>query len=166
MDNRAYPENANFKTCAPSTLKFYTFCGLQKTMNCWIFELDTFNISWVTAAKKCKDYIKKMLKMYLERYKCAIITYFILQCYCIKYCIKVLFLKRMLSYLADLCLDCVSITMYCLIYNFWFVYENNNIFLSNDHIWYNRNLDSHISRTHSDISFKLSGFYILTNCYK
>ena len=104
--------------------------------------------------------------MYLERYKCAIITYFIMQCCCIKYCIKVLFLKRMLSYLADLCLDYMSITIYCHIYNFGFVYENSNIFLSNDHIWNNQNLDSHISQTHSDISFKLSGFYILIDCYK
>ena len=32
--NRAYPENTNFKTCAPSTLNFYTFCGLQKIKNC------------------------------------------------------------------------------------------------------------------------------------
>ena len=108
----------------------------------------------------------KMLKMYLERYKCAITTCIILQCCCIKYCIKVLFLKRMLSYLADLCLDCMSLTIYCQIDNFGFVCETNNIFLSNDHIWNNRNLDSHISQTHSDISFKLSGFYILTDCYK
>ena len=60
----------------------------------------------------------------------------------------------------------MSISMYCHIYNVVFVYENNNIFLSNDHILNNRNLDSHISQTHSDISFKLSGFYILTDCYK
>ena len=100
--------------------------------------------------------------MYLEMYKCAIITYFTLQCCCINYCIKVLFLKRMFSYLADLCLDC----MYCHSYNFGFVYENNNIFLSNDHIWNNRHLDSHISQIHSDISFKLSRFYILIDCYK
>ena len=34
LTNRAYPENANFKTCAPSTLKFYTFFGLHETKNC------------------------------------------------------------------------------------------------------------------------------------
>ena len=34
MENRVYPENANFKTCAPSTLKFNIFWGLQKTMKC------------------------------------------------------------------------------------------------------------------------------------
>ena len=29
--NGAYPENANFKTSAPRTLKFITFSGLHKT---------------------------------------------------------------------------------------------------------------------------------------
>ena len=72
----------------------------------------------------------------------------------------------MLSYLADLCLDCMSINKYCHNDNFDFVYENNNIFLSNDHIWNNRNLDSQISQTHADISFKLSGFYILIDWCK
>ena len=44
--------------------------------------------------------------------------------------------------------------------------KKNNIFLSNDHIWNNQNLDKHISQTHSDISFKLWGLYIPIDCYK
>ena len=32
--NRAYPENANFTTCAPSTLKFHKFGGLHQTKIC------------------------------------------------------------------------------------------------------------------------------------
>ena len=55
----------------------------------------------------------------------------------------------------------MPITMYYHIEKIEFVYENNNIFLSNDHIWNNRNLDSHISQTHS-----VSGFYILIDYYK
>ena len=35
--NRAYPENANFKTCVPSSLKFYTFCGLHQAKKYWNF---------------------------------------------------------------------------------------------------------------------------------
>ena len=37
--------------------------------------------------------------------------------------------------LADLCLDSMYVTLYCHICKFGFVYENINIFLSNDHIW-------------------------------
>ena len=50
--NRAYPENANFKTCIPSTLNFYTFCGLHETKKCWKFELDILNSSGVIATQK------------------------------------------------------------------------------------------------------------------
>ena len=42
--NRAYSENANFKTCAPSALKFHWFCGLHQTKKCWKFEFDILNI--------------------------------------------------------------------------------------------------------------------------
>ena len=42
----------------------------------------------------------------------------------------------------------------CNIYNFEFVYENINIFLTNDHIW-----NFHISQTHWAILFKFSGFF-------
>ena len=66
----------------------------------------------------------------------------------------------MLWYLTDLYLDCMSINVYCHIYNFGFIYENNNIFLSNYHIWNYRNLNSHISQTHWDILLKLSGVSI------
>ena len=38
--NRAYPENANFKTCASRILKIHTFCDLYKTKEYWKFELD------------------------------------------------------------------------------------------------------------------------------
>ena len=141
------------------------FVAFRKLWNAENFSLIPLTILELQLLKMHRLY-NKLLKMYLERYKWAIITYFILQCCCIKYCTKVLFLKRMLSYLADLWLNCMSITMYCHIYNFGFVNENNNIFLSNDHIWNNRNLDSHIIQTHSDISFKLSGFYIFIDCFK
>ena len=32
--NMAYPENANFKSCVPSILKFHTFYGLHQTKKC------------------------------------------------------------------------------------------------------------------------------------
>ena len=32
--NRAYLENASFKACASSTLKFYIFCGVHQTKKC------------------------------------------------------------------------------------------------------------------------------------
>ena len=48
----------------------------------------------------------------------------------------------------------------CHIYNFEFVYENINIFLTNDHIWNYRNLNSHISQTQLDILFRFSGLSI------
>ena len=48
-------------------------------------------------------------------------------------------------------------------YNFGFVYENINIFLSNDHIWNYRNLNSHISQTQLDILYKFSWFSRLIN---
>ena len=47
--NRANPENANFNTCAPNTLKFHTFCGLCVTKQCLKFELDILNSSGVIA---------------------------------------------------------------------------------------------------------------------
>ena len=31
-------------TCAPSTLKFHTFCGLHETKRCWKFELDILKV--------------------------------------------------------------------------------------------------------------------------
>ena len=52
----------------------------------------------------------------------------------------------------------MSIKVCSHIYNFEFVYENINIFLSNDHIWNHWNLNSHISQTQLDILFKFSGF--------
>ena len=53
----------------------------------------------------------------------------------------------------DWSLDSMSIKVCCHIYTFEFAYENINIFLSNDHIWNYRNLNSHtcISKTHLDI---------------
>ena len=57
--NRAYPENANFKTCASSTLKFYTFCGLRGAKNYWKFELDILNSSGDIATRKYIEYITK-----------------------------------------------------------------------------------------------------------
>ena len=62
--------------------------------------------------------------------------------------------------LADLCLDSMSVTVCYNIYNFGLVYENINIFLSNDHIWNYRNLNSHISEIQLDILFKFSGFFL------
>ena len=47
--------------------------------------------------------------------------------------------------LADLCLDSMFIEVCCQVYNFVCVYENINIFLSNDHIWKYPNLNSLIS---------------------
>ena len=67
----------------------------------------------------------------------------------------------MLWYLADLCLDSMSIKVCCHIYIFEIVYENIDIVLSHDHIWNYRNLNSHISQTHLDILFKFSGLSIL-----
>ena len=55
----------------------------------------------------------------------------------------------------------MSIKVCCHIYTFEFAYENIHIFLSNDHIWNDRNLNSHISQTLLDILFKFSGFSIL-----
>ena len=46
-----------------------------------------------------------MLRMYLGGYKRAIFSYFTLLGYCIKSCIKYLFLIQQLGYLVDLCLD-------------------------------------------------------------
>ena len=57
----------------------------------------------------------------------------------------------------------MSVTVCCHIYNFGFVYENINIFLSNDHIWNYRNLNSLISETQLDIVLKFSGFSSLSN---
>ena len=51
-------------------------------------------------------------------------------------------------------------------YNFVFVYENINIFLSNDHIWNYRNLNGHISQTHIDVLFNFSGFSVLIDFFK
>ena len=68
--------------------------------------------------------------------------------------------------MADLCLDSMSINVCCHIYNFEFVYENINSFLSNDRIWNYQNLNSHISQTHFDILFKFSGFSMLIGYYK
>ena len=95
--------------------------------------------------------------MYLERYKCAIITHF-LSCNAavlntaLKYCVSnALIFGRFVSRLF------VYNYNYYHVYNFEFVYKNKYIFLSSDHIWNNRNLDSHISQTHWDISFELLG---------
>ena len=67
----------------------------------------------------------------------------------------------MLWYLADLCRDGMSIKVFCYIYIFEFAYENINIFVSNDHIWNYRNLNSHTSQTHLHILFNFSRFSIL-----
>ena len=61
-----------------------------------------------------------------------------------------------LSNLADLCLDSMSVI--CNIMLSRFDYDNINIFLSNDHIWNYRNLNSPISKTQLGIVFKVSGF--------
>ena len=50
----------------------------------------------------------------------------------------------MLWYLADLCLDSMSIKVCCHIYTFKMAYENINIFLLRDGIWNYWNLYSHI----------------------
>ena len=47
-----------------------------------------------------------------------------------------------------------------------FGYENINIFLSNDHVWNYRNLNSHISQTHIDVLFNFSGFSILIDFFE
>ena len=71
----------------------------------------------------------------------------------------------MLWYLADLCLDSMSIKVCCDIYTFEFAYENSNIFLSNDHIWNYRNLNSYISQIHLDTLFKYQDFlYFIDYC--
>ena len=46
---------------------------------------------------------------------------------------------------ADLCQDSMAVILFCHVYDFGFVYENINIFLSNDHIWNYQNLNSPIS---------------------
>ena len=108
-------------------------------------------MAWSYSHSKIHRTYNEMLRMYLVGYKWAIFSYFIILGYWIEYCIKWLFLFRLLWYLADLCLDSISITACYQIYNFDFVYENINICLSNDHIWNYRNLNSHIFQTHSDI---------------
>ena len=55
---------------------------------------------------------------------------------------------------------------YAFIFTILSVYENINIFLSNDHIWNYRNLNSHISQTHLGILFKFSGFSTLIDFFK
>ena len=45
----------------------------------------------------------------------------------------------------------MSVNVCCHIYNFGFIYENINIFLSNDHFWNYQNLNSRISQTQLDI---------------
>ena len=57
--NRAYPENANCKSCAPSTLKFHILCGLHQTKKCWKYELDTLTSSGVIAIQKYIEHIMK-----------------------------------------------------------------------------------------------------------
>ena len=66
----------------------------------------------------------------------------------------------MLLYLADLYLYSLSIWLCSHSYNFEFIYENINGFLLNAHIWNCQNLNSHISKTQSDILFIFSGFSI------
>ena len=145
---RAYPENTNFKTCAPKTLKFNTVCDLHKTKKCCKFELDILNSFWVKGNQKYIDYKVKCWEC-TRGYKWAIFSYFtfLLRGYCIKSCIKYLFLIQHLWYLADLCLDSMSIKLYCHIYNFGFAYKDIDIILSNDHIWNHWNLKGHISQT-------------------
>ena len=72
----------------------------------------------------------------------------------------------MFWYLADWCIDSIFIKLCFQIYNFMFVYENINTFLSNDHTWNHQNLNSHISQTHIDILFNFSGFSILIDFIK
>ena len=57
--NRAYPENSNFKTCAPSTLKSHILWGLHQIKNCWKFELDILNRPRVIATQKYIEHIMK-----------------------------------------------------------------------------------------------------------
>ena len=82
LPNRAYPENVNFKTFAPSSLKFHTFCDLHETKKCWKFELDILN-SFGVILKMYRLY-NGMLRIYLGGYKWAIFSYFIPLGYCSK----------------------------------------------------------------------------------
>ena len=65
----------------------------------------------------------------------------------------------------SVCLGSMSIKVCCHIYNFEHVYENINMFLSNDHIWNYRNLNRHISQLQIDILFKFAGLSILIDYY-
>ena len=71
---------------------------------------------------------------------------------------KCYFFIQMLLYLADLYFYSLSIRLCCYNHSFEFIYENINCFLSNAHIWRCRNLNSHISQTHSDILFIFPDF--------
>ena len=51
LNNRACPENANFKTGASNTFQFHSSCGLHETKKCWKFEFDILNSSGVTATQ-------------------------------------------------------------------------------------------------------------------
>ena len=45
VTNRSYPKNVNFKTCAPRTLKFHTFCGhISQTQLDIFFKFSGFSI--------------------------------------------------------------------------------------------------------------------------
>ena len=168
------------KTCKKplhQSLKFHTLCGLHQIKKCWKFELDILIRFGIIATQKCIDYIMKCWECTLRREggegwgvggcgrQWAIFSYFSLLGYCSKRCIKLSFLIQGLCYLADLCHDSISIKLCFQIYNILFVYANIDIFLSNDHIWNYRKLNSHISQTHIDISFTFSGFSILIDFF-
>ena len=77
MYNRTYPENANFKACAPST------CGVHETEKCWKFELGILNSSVDTTTQKYMEH-KGKAEDVPSGYKWAIFSYFILLGYCTK----------------------------------------------------------------------------------
>ena len=69
----------------------------------------------------------------------------------------------MLLYFVDLYFYSFSIQLCCHNYDFEFINENINGFLSNAHTWNCQNLNSRISQTHSDILFIFSDFSVLSN---
>ena len=68
--------------------------------------------------------------------------------------------------MADLCLESMSVTVYCHIYDCLFM-KMLSFFLLNDFIWNYRNLNNRITQTQLDILFEFSGFSRLINhCQK